>query len=470
VEVEADKYVIKVLENCCYNYEIIRTAALTVKSREHWLYDARVQDLKLSNKWIKTMLDRQDFRRKRITHEHNSNIPSESVVRNKMREGQGKFLHLNFTTATTWNGDETATNYGAGATYQFCPPGQVRGITKGANKRLRITSMLSINGSGTFAPAFIILKHSKSSKAAPDQSRMRVITNLAKTPGFRVQDGWTLHLWSKELEYPNARNQVQRSLHKVWYLKHIEKGHIITSQHKAYNDTIRMAMFVELVMKPIADRDGKCLYWSDNCSCHGEEQVEQTFADCNIETASYPANTTPYLQVLDVAVNGPLKARLRSRRAGRTLRAMQEYRHIVEQYYAQAPHQRLLHELPPFKPGIPDVKEGIEDLLDIIDVDFNTQLFKQGVERTFRKTGTLPTEEGGYEFHQYNAHNFQEGGILNKITPVGTIVPSTTEEDAGENDDDTDDDSSYDGSSEYEEDYEDDDDMDIQESGDDYDD
>ena len=34
------------------------------------------------------------------------------------------------------------------------------------------------------------------------------------------------------------------------------KGHVICSQHKAWNDTIRMAMYIEQIMKPLHDKNG----------------------------------------------------------------------------------------------------------------------------------------------------------------------------------------------------------------------
>ena len=37
---------------------------------------------------------------------------------------------------------------------------------------------------------------------------------------------------------------------KVNYLRHNTKGHIITSQAKAWNDTIRMVMWLELIVMP----------------------------------------------------------------------------------------------------------------------------------------------------------------------------------------------------------------------------
>jgi hypothetical protein len=36
--------------------------------------------------------------------------------------------------------------------------------------------------------------------------------------------------------------------HKCWYLRHKTTHHIITSQYKAWNDTVRMMMWIELLI------------------------------------------------------------------------------------------------------------------------------------------------------------------------------------------------------------------------------
>ena len=52
--------------------------------------------------------------------------------------------------------------------------------------------------------------------------------------------------------------------HRNYYLKHIN-GHVITSKYKAWNDTVRMMMWLELILGPIKARHQKSLLWSDNC-------------------------------------------------------------------------------------------------------------------------------------------------------------------------------------------------------------
>jgi hypothetical protein len=60
------------------------------------------------------------------------------------------------------------------------------------------------------------------------------------------------------------------------YLIQRIKGHVITSQFKAWNDTtLRISMFSDLLMKPIKDTDGKALLWMDNCGVHSFQLMKQ---------------------------------------------------------------------------------------------------------------------------------------------------------------------------------------------------
>ena len=51
--------------------------------------------------------------------------------------------------------------------------------------------------------------------------------------------------WEKEIQKEVGGDSI---IHKVKYLKHKINEHIITSQYKAWNDTIRQMMWLELVM------------------------------------------------------------------------------------------------------------------------------------------------------------------------------------------------------------------------------
>jgi len=135
---------------------------------------------------------------------------------------------------------------------------------------------------------------------------MTVIRNLFKRDGFTAKEGWELKTWEKELtlEKKVKKNMVEEtSLHKVIYLKHNPTGTIITSQHKAWNDKVRMAMCIDLILKPEAiKRGGKIFLWQDNCKVHKVTCLDNVYAEANIEEDYLPPNMTYILQVISICL------------------------------------------------------------------------------------------------------------------------------------------------------------------------
>ncbi len=84
---------------------------------------------------------------------------------------------------------------------------------------------------------------------------MRVIPALfTANDGFGVSHGWELKIWEAELSLPEVKGGPPVSrLHRVFYLVHLQTGHIITSQQKAWNDQVRMRNLTE---KLLLLRDG----------------------------------------------------------------------------------------------------------------------------------------------------------------------------------------------------------------------
>ena len=141
---------------------------------------------------------------------------------------------------------------------------------------------------------------------------MKVVTSLYKnSEGFGPNQGWEKKVWTRALTIDGVTSE-----HKCNYIIHLANGHIITSQHKAWNDSVRMAMYVDLVLKPIHDKNGgKSFVWADNCGCHKTPCVKGLLDLHGIPIALLPPNMTDVLQVIDLVINGPIKQHMRSVRA-----------------------------------------------------------------------------------------------------------------------------------------------------------
>ena len=134
---------------------------------------------------------------------------------------------------------------------------------------------------------------------------------------------------------------------------------------------------------------------------------------------------TGELQVLDLVVNGPLKAHIRTIRANRLYESFQEYK-------MNRTNKNISTK---FEPPKPTMIEGIKDLILLFKEQFTEAKFKDCINRTFIKTGTLPTnfdDNSEVEFVVYKKESLC-GTMV--IVPEGTLDLDIDEEINTENSD-----------------------------------
>jgi hypothetical protein len=188
-----------VLVNVTYSYAIVVTAAKSVQEAEQWHEEEKIRSLVFSNKWVKNFLSRGGVSRRKITTEDKV-VPTDEEIRRVLKIGQDMYIAGGHEPHTCYNFDETGLTYAEGPTHIWCPGDQRRATNIGiSNTKLRITAVISVNGLGQFAPLMLIIKHSQSSEAKPDQTKMKVITELFKKEGFRAEEGWVKNIWEKSL-------------------------------------------------------------------------------------------------------------------------------------------------------------------------------------------------------------------------------------------------------------------------------
>ena len=193
--------------------------------------------------------------------------------------------------------------------------------------------------------------------------------------------------------------------HKCWYMIHDETRHIITSQHKAWNDQVRMIMWLELIMVPMRVRLGKLLIWFDNCGCHKTSIVQRYIEDSDIGVAYLPPNMTAVLQVLDLVVNGPLRSHVRQLRAKRIVRSFKEFLVLHRKNLEKIETER---ENLTFTPPVPEQIQAIVDLFKLFENGFKEEKFKYGIKSSFIKTGTVPTQSNDtdeFQFTEYDSNS-----------------------------------------------------------------
>lgn len=131
----------------------------------------------------------------------------------------------------------------------------------------------------------------------------------------------------------------------------------------------------------------------DNCGVHKGSCLDAMYLEANIQVEYLPPNMTYILQVLDLVVNGPIKAHSRGLRAERIVEYFKEYKAA---YDAQQllPHQRLVE--PAWKPPKPTLQECMTDLCKLIQGKFTTPEFRAGISECFRSTGLCPDHRGTF--------------------------------------------------------------------------
>lgn len=403
----------RIVVSVVYSYAIIIEAALSVQKQFEWGENCSVKDLVFSSHWVKCFLNRAQMRRRKITTE-DKKIPDEDEVIRIMKIGQDLIREFKYEAKHILNMDETAFTYAIGPEYIYVPVDQSRAQNIGVpNMKLRITAVVGVFGTGDFAPLFIIIKHSVSSLERPDQSRMTVIVNLhKKNDGFGSRDGWHLILWQKNMTINGVTAD-----HSCYYIINKETGAVITSQHKAWNDTVRMIMWLEIIIKPLKEKLGKLLIWFDNCGCHKTDLVEDVINNLQIQVACLPPNMTGVLQVLDLVVNGPLKAHSRKLRGSRIVASFQDFAKLYNLESQKNPEERKLLL---FEPPKPCMFQGINDLFELFATGFRKAEFQSGVVRSFISTGCLPLHNTTNNDIDFVSYTKQKVCGTMKIIPSGT--------------------------------------------------
>jgi hypothetical protein len=417
------------MANVTYTYDTIRTAARRVQALDQFRSDAQVQKLKFAQTWVNGFLKRQLLRRRRITAEIKT-LPDVSDIQQAMKGIQAKvcgqypngtdddLCYSPFLKSEIWSADETAIMYGAKPKNCYIDHKQTRSSVPESDDKARFTSMLFGNGAGTMGPSFNLIKCG--CQCPYDLSRAKVIDNLHKVDGFTSADGWTLHMWKRDVEVKTRRNGVKTFACARPYLQHTA-GDIITVQKKAWMDSVGVHMWVELVIKKLPGR--QLIIW-DNCGCHCTAQVQAYMHQQGVANALLPPNMTDRLQVMDLVTNAPLKSGIRRARCEALFDYLQEWKINRLEELTKPEAER---NLPPFAPPKPTLATGLTTMLNVLRTNLTTARYKAGTHtaialaattdaataiagmaKTFVKACQLPNEHG--KFHTYISH--ETGGLL----------------------------------------------------------
>jgi hypothetical protein len=337
-----------------------------------------------------------------------------------MRKYQDIIVAKKLTARQTANFDETAFHPGAGPRYKYVTHDTQR-ASGNSDDKTRITAVIQANAAGEFAPTMFIMRHSKIHTAltTPDQTKMRVLKALHKMPGFRAKDGWELRTWSRELEMPDKDGVMVRQMHRKLFLKDTKNGHIVISQCKAWMDSSSMAVYLDEICRPIRDREGALLLWSDNCPSHCTQAIEDLYIEIDIDDAKYPKNCTDIVQPMDVSVNAGVKQHVRRNNAQAILNYLQQHHtKLAGEVNKPIEEQRMIK----FRPPKPELHVAMQQFHELFKTTFATDTYKQSLAQTFVRTGSYFEDTEAMTFRPFSSVGNKVQGKLNIVPP--NVLPA----------------------------------------------
>jgi hypothetical protein len=266
--------------------------------------------------WIAGFLRRSGLRRRAVSSKDAKNRPSLDAMNERRMLINALCERLGISARQLLNADETGVSWNPAPTHQYTPRDATRASAPQGDDKARFTAMIYGHGDGTLGTGFFIIK---CAAKAPDYSATRVLQSLKdqSAPGGKAEDAqfaghdWELHMWERDVLVPCKGQQNEVKHFKIPYLRSRE-GHIVTLQEKAWMDTARACMWLELIVGPLALNEPIVVVW-DNCGSHNTKGVHdfaKRLCNGNIHLCNLIENTTDLLQPMDLVINAPIEADL----------------------------------------------------------------------------------------------------------------------------------------------------------------
>ena len=401
--------------NIAHSHATIKRAAMLAKS---WFPDDEpVQKLKFSPPWVVGFLKRVALRRRRVTTQDKS-LPPVGEVRRRMAEIQKVIVDDKYTRAEVINADETGIFFGAPPKNQYIPESAARATAPESDDKARFTSLLWGDSDGEMQESFNIVSMAVK---GTDLSSSRVLDNMMLLAGFTKDDGWEKKIWRRTLTL-NVKNKPVTSEYVRPYLIQASTGHVITVQAKAWMDTAGICMWADVQLGPhFAKTTKRCLVVWDNCGPHKVPAVAAVFKEWGIRAEELPPKMTDILQVMDLVVNGPVKAGIRRARIDALFSFFQSWK------IKRLQHLSKKDGTPPpeFTPPKPKQSEGLMTLFKVMNEVFLTDKFKLSMRKCFEQVGLAKGDDG-----QFVVYHPTKRGVLNHL--MGTAKTSDDSVSVGE--------------------------------------
>ena len=253
-------------------------------------------------------------------------------------------------------------------THVFCDKTQKRYQNLFKESKKRFTLTLTVSSTGEFLPLFFILESSA-------KNELNYFIKLQMENGFSSHDGWVIN------NLPGVKES--------YFLMHKDKGHVITYNSSAWMNGTSMMLYLECIFGKNKHQNNVLLM--DKFSVHKLQQVKEKMADLDIQPLYLPPGSTGVAQPLDVFVNFQLKSALKKKFCKKIFDDVQDYRIKT---HNNAFNNRKIYD---FIVKEQNVLETVLHTIDIFDVEFKTDKFKNGIISTFENIGIIEEKSPGID-------------------------------------------------------------------------
>ena len=172
-------------------------------------------------------------------------------------------------------------------------------------------------------------------------------------------------------------------------------------------------MWTDLVLGPFQVRRSAAqglrpplmLIW-DNCGSHTVPALDAVFSEHNVHVRQLPPRMTSVLQVMDLMVNGPVKAAIRKARCVDLMDYLRQWKAERAAELAKPEDQR---RLPAFSPSKPTLNRGLDTVMRAVHGLSASDQFQLSMKKMFFALGqakdpVLELIPGSTGFRKYPGH------------------------------------------------------------------
>ena len=167
-------------------------------------------------------------------------------------------------------------------------------------------------------------------------------------------------------------------------------------------------------------KNKKCFLWQDNAGLHKVAALDNIYTENGITVGYLPPNTTYMLQVLDLVVNGPLKACIRRNRVQHITEYFQKFHEVWELEKEKPETERIAPKWCPPKPTLNGAVLFLLGLMQTSAEDgFCSASFQDSIKRCFIKVGCAPTPDKSFQLYSDTSTAGSMPSL--SLAPAGTV-------------------------------------------------